>query len=167
MRNWRCQKNKLLTRPRYRSEIVGLKAYRECGYLPAGIVPAGIFLAVDAFSVCQYLLSRSPSRGCGYRGSVCRSHRCHFCQPLNREVSAFRSCHMDNRPSDLSERMAGSRKLSVLQETFSLPLDDARLKAREIINRESEGGYTPIVEQWRQLPDGHIEFTMRRVRTAD
>jgi hypothetical protein len=74
---------------------------------------------------------------------------------------------MDNRPSDLSERMAGSRKLSVLQETFTLPLDDARLKAREIINRESEGAYTPIVEQWRQLPDGHIEFTMRRVRTAD
>jgi hypothetical protein len=74
---------------------------------------------------------------------------------------------MDNRPSDLTERMAGSRKLSFLQETFSLPLDDARLKAREIINRESEGGYTPIVEQWRQLADGQIEFTMRRVRTTD
>jgi hypothetical protein len=63
--------------------------------------------------------------------------------------------------------MAGLRKLSDLQQTFTLPLDDARLKAREILNRESEGGYAPIVEQWRQLPDGQIEFTMRCVRTAD
>jgi glucose/arabinose dehydrogenase len=29
------------------------------------------------------------------------------------------------------------------------------------------GGYMTIVEQWRQLPDGQIEFTMRRLRAAD
>ena len=29
------------------------------------------------------------------------------------------------------------------------------------------GGYMTIVEQWRQLPSGEIEFTMRRLPTAD
>jgi hypothetical protein len=63
--------------------------------------------------------------------------------------------------------MMGSRNFSDLQETFTLPLDDARLKAREILGQGPQGGYMPIVEQWRQLPDGQIEFTMRRLRTVD
>jgi len=29
------------------------------------------------------------------------------------------------------------------------------------------GGYKMIIENWRQLPDGQIEFTMRRLPTAD
>jgi hypothetical protein len=29
------------------------------------------------------------------------------------------------------------------------------------------GGYMTIVEKWRQLPNGQIEFTMRRLPTAD
>jgi hypothetical protein len=29
------------------------------------------------------------------------------------------------------------------------------------------GGYMTIVANWRQLPDGQIEFTMRRLPTAD
>ena len=74
---------------------------------------------------------------------------------------------MDNRPRDLADRMVGSRKLSDLHETFTLSLDDARLKAREILNQNSQDGNMAIVEQWRQLPDGQIEFTTRRMRTAD
>jgi hypothetical protein len=74
---------------------------------------------------------------------------------------------MDNRPRNLADRMMGSRKLSDMHETFILSLDDARLKAREILDQRPQGGYMTIVEQWRQLPDGQIEFTMRRLRTAD
>ena len=74
---------------------------------------------------------------------------------------------MDNRPRDLADRMVGSRKLSDLHETFTLSLDDARLKAREILNQNPQDGNMAIVEQWRQLPDGQIEFTTRRMRTAD
>lgn len=74
---------------------------------------------------------------------------------------------MPNRPRDLVDRMAVPRKLSDLNETFILPLHDARLKAREILDQGPQGGYMPIVEQWRQLPDGQIEFTMRRLRAAD
>ena len=45
----RCGKNKLLTRPRYRLEIAGLvKRTASLAYLPAGVIPAGFLLEVDA-----------------------------------------------------------------------------------------------------------------------
>jgi len=50
---------------------------------------------------------------------------------------------------------------------FKLPIDAARRKAREIIDQAPQGNYTPVVENWRQLPNGQIEFTMRHLRTAD
>jgi hypothetical protein len=71
---------------------------------------------------------------------------------------------MANRPSDLADRMKGS---SDPHETFTLPLADARLKAREILDQSAQGGYWAIVEHWWQLPNGNIEFTMRRVIAAD
>jgi hypothetical protein len=66
------------------------------------------------------------------------------------------------RPRDLADRMSVQP-----QEIFTLPIDAARVKAREILDQCPSGGYTPIVENWRQLPDGQIEFTMRRLPTAD
>jgi hypothetical protein len=48
-----------------------------------------------------------------------------------------------------------------------LPLQAARLKARQILDEFPVGGYSAVVENWRQLPDGQIEFTMRRLPTAD
>ena len=56
----------------------------------------------------------------------------------------------------------------VLRETFRLPVEAARVKAREIISQTTpQGDHMTIVEQWRQLPDGHIELTMRRLRTSN
>jgi hypothetical protein len=72
---------------------------------------------------------------------------------------------MANRPSDLAERISNRREST--RETFRLPVEAARVKAREILDQFPQGGYTTIVEQWRQLPDGQIEFTMRRLLTAD
>ena len=66
------------------------------------------------------------------------------------------------RSPDLADRMSGIRP----PEIFTLPIDVARLKAREIINRP-QAGYMAVVENWRQLPDGQIEFTTRQLRTAD
>jgi hypothetical protein len=76
---------------------------------------------------------------------------------------------MADRPSELAERMSKRRERSgvSLRETFRLPVDAARVKAREILDQLPQGGYTTIVEQWRQLPDGQIEFTMRRLLGAD
>jgi hypothetical protein len=76
---------------------------------------------------------------------------------------------MANRPRDLADQMAGQHNLNdgSLHQTFTLPVEAARLKAREIIDQFPQGGYMTVVEHWRQLPDGHIEFTMCRLRTAD
>jgi hypothetical protein len=52
-------------------------------------------------------------------------------------------------------------------EIFRLPIEAARLKAREILNRIPQAGYTMVVENWRQLPDGQIEFTMRHLPMVD
>jgi hypothetical protein len=52
------------------------------------------------------------------------------------------------------------------RETFTLPVPAARVKARQILDQFPQGGYMTIVEHWRQLPDGQIEFMMRRLRTA-
>ncbi len=43
----------------------------------------------------------------------------------------------------------------------------ARLKARRILDEYPAGGYMTIVENWCQLPDGQIVFTVRRLPTAD
>ena len=67
------------------------------------------------------------------------------------------------RPRDLADRMSGIAQ----REIFTLPVDAARLKAREIIDQSPQSGYLPIVENWRQLSDGKIEFTMRRLPAAD
>jgi hypothetical protein len=73
---------------------------------------------------------------------------------------------MAHRPSDLAERMS-HRRVSNTSLTFTLPVDAARAKVREFLNEIPQGGYATVVEQWRQLPDGQIEFTARRFRTAD
>jgi hypothetical protein len=73
------------------------------------------------------------------------------------------------RPSDLAKRISDRRGADdgFLQETFTLPVEAARIKAREILDQFPRGGYSTIIEQWRQLPDGRIEFTMRRLWAAD
>jgi hypothetical protein len=70
---------------------------------------------------------------------------------------------MADRPSDLAERISNRRD----EVTFTLPVEVARAKVREFINEPAQGGYSTVVDQWRQIPDGQIEFTTRRFRTAD
>jgi hypothetical protein len=76
---------------------------------------------------------------------------------------------MAGRPRDLASRMAGRRQPSdgYLRETFKLPREQARQKARDFLARYPKGGYMSAVESWRELPGGEIEFTMRRLPSAD
>jgi hypothetical protein len=53
------------------------------------------------------------------------------------------------------------------RETFALPREQAREKAREVFRRYPKPAYMTEIESWRELPDGRIEFTMRRLPTAD
>jgi hypothetical protein len=72
-------------------------------------------------------------------------------------------CPMLVRPRDLADRFSGIRP----PETFTLPIETARLKAREILGSVPQAGTIAVVENWRQLPDGQIEFTMRHLPAAD
>jgi hypothetical protein len=67
------------------------------------------------------------------------------------------------RPRDLADRVSGPRQ----PEIYILPIDAARLKAREILDQSPQAGYMTVVENWRQLSDGQIEFTMRHLPAAD
>jgi hypothetical protein len=73
------------------------------------------------------------------------------------------------RPRDLASRMASRRKPDdgYLRESFTLPRDQARSRAREFLDRYPKAAYMSAVESWRELPDGAIEFTMRRLASAD
>ena len=77
-------------------------------------------------------------------------------------------------PRDLADRSSDLRDLrklkdddGSLRDIYTLPLNAARLKARQILNEYPTGGQVTILENWRQLPDGQIEFTMRRLPAAD
>ena len=67
------------------------------------------------------------------------------------------------RPRDLADRFSGIRQPKI----FTLPIESARLKAREILGSFPQAGSVAVVENWRQLADGRIEFTMRHLPTAD
>jgi hypothetical protein len=90
--------------------------------------------------------------------------------PIYNEAVVFVwSCDMVLRPRDLANRMGGRRGPDdgFLRETFSLPREKARTKARDFLTRYPKQAYMSGVESWRELPDGNIEFTMRRLRSAD
>ena len=77
------------------------------------------------------------------------------------------------RPHSIADRTRILHDLSkrkddrLAHENFRLPLQEARTKARQFISERPTGGYTTIIENWRQLSDGQIEFTIRRLPTAD
>jgi hypothetical protein len=78
------------------------------------------------------------------------------------------------RPADLAGRAAqrlargrGERAEGFRRETFALPREAARAKAREMFRRYPKAAYMTEIESWRELPDGRIEFTMRRLPSAD
>ena len=84
---------------------------------------------------------------------------------------------MADRPRDLAERMARRRKVGgksaeqagdgYLRESFTLPRAAARARAQAFFARYPKAGYMSEVEHWRELPGGEIEFTMRRLPSAD
>ena len=76
---------------------------------------------------------------------------------------------MANRPNNIAKRTSERHESdgALSRERFRLPVHVARLKAREILKQFPQNGYMTVVEHWRQLPGGQIEFTMLRLRAAD
>ena len=80
----------------------------------------------------------------------------------------------NDQPRDIARRLAQGRLRrkamradSFRRETFALPREAARAKAREMFTRFPKAAYMTEIESWRELPDDRIEFTMRRLPTAD
>jgi len=53
------------------------------------------------------------------------------------------------------------------RESYALPREQAQAKAREFLKKYPKAAYWSEVETWRELPGDVIEFTMRRLPTAD
>jgi len=56
---------------------------------------------------------------------------------------------------------------SFVRETYRLDREAARAKAREWFEQWPKAAYWTEVESWRALDGGFIEFTMRRLPSAD
>jgi hypothetical protein len=65
------------------------------------------------------------------------------------------------KPRDLADGMSSAIA------TFTLPIAEARTKAREVINRPPTDGIIPVVENWHLVSDGQIEFTVRNLQHSD
>jgi hypothetical protein len=74
-------------------------------------------------------------------------------------------------PRDLANRMAARAAKrgddGFHRETFTLPREAARLKAKEQFRKFPSAAYMTTIESWRVLPGDTIEFTMRRLKSAD
>ncbi len=68
---------------------------------------------------------------------------------------------------DHAMREAGGSAAAWKRETFKLPRDDARAKARQWFEQYPKAAYMTEIEFWRVLPDDKIEFTIRRLPSAD
>ncbi len=81
-------------------------------------------------------------------------------------------------PGDVARRLAERRTAASgrpaptqpgtwRRETYTLPRLEAREKAREWFSQFPKAAYMTEIEFWRDLGDGQIEFTIRRLPSAD
>jgi hypothetical protein len=72
-------------------------------------------------------------------------------------------------PRDVARRLSARRGDGDRwkRETFTLARLDARAKAREWFDLYPKAAYMTEIEFWRELEDGRIEFTIRRLPSAD
>ena len=74
---------------------------------------------------------------------------------------------LDARLDRSRAEKAGKPRDGFLRETFVLPRDDARTKAREWFDRFPKQAYWTEIESWFERPGDVIEFTIRRLPAAD
>ena len=75
-------------------------------------------------------------------------------------------------PRDIVSRQLKRSRESGLEpgfvrQTYRLKRTDARVKAQEWFDRFPKAAYWTQVETWKVLDEDVIEFTMRRLPTAD
>ncbi len=73
-------------------------------------------------------------------------------------------------PGDIARRIRAKNAVRGdfwRRETFTLPRPEARARAREWFDRYPKAAYMTEIEFWRELDDDRIEFTIRRLPSAD
>ncbi|UIY28391.1 hypothetical protein LZK73_15815 [Neorhizobium galegae] len=65
------------------------------------------------------------------------------------------------------QEKAGERQGMFVRQTFQLSRKKPAKKARQWFDEFPKAAYWTEVESWRQLEGDQIEFTMRRLPTAD
>ena len=72
-----------------------------------------------------------------------------------------------HRQSQTAAGSSGKKSGMFIRETFCMSREDARQKARQWFADYPKAAYWTEVESWRQLDGDQIEFTMRRLPSAD
>ena len=77
-------------------------------------------------------------------------------------------------PADIARRLASrarahteSAKGAWRRETYTLKRGEAREKARDYFLKFPKAAYMTEIESWRELSGDRIEFTIRRLPSAD
>ena len=76
---------------------------------------------------------------------------------------------LDGLKNSLSRQRGSARPVAdgFMRESFVLPREHARAKAREWFDRWPKQAYWTAVESWAERSDDTIEFTLRRLPAAD
>jgi len=79
-------------------------------------------------------------------------------------------------PSDIARRLgkrvrartdSAAQRGAWRRETYTLPRAEARDKARDYFLKFPKAAYMTEIESWRELSGDRIEFTIRRLPSAD
>jgi hypothetical protein len=95
--------------------------------------------------------------------------------PIEALFERVRNCVVSGqqkKPAEIARRLAKrgqteSRESAWRRETYTLKRGAARDKAREYFLKFPKAAYMTEIESWRELPDDCIEFTIRRLPSAD
>ena len=74
-------------------------------------------------------------------------------------VASARSREPDGRPAQAGRRLSARDLHAAARQ--------GQDRARDFLDRYPKAAYMSAVESWRELPGGDIEFTMRRLASAD
>ena len=164
-----CEDNENLTHRRYRAAIAGFVTHTaRLIYNNSRRLPGGNFSLKPSPPPGGYPIQVLPNGG--YLGNLYRHYKNDLTGPASGLCLSPRELKLwpiDQTILPSACPNGAESDGAFLRETFTLPVEAARLKAREILNQASQGGYMAVVEHWRQLPDGQIEFAMRRLRAAN
>jgi hypothetical protein len=95
--------------------------------------------------------------------------------PIEARFERVRKCVVSGQqktPAGIARRLAKRgqtepREGAWRRETYTLERGAARDKAREYFLKFPKAAYMTEIESWRELPDDRIEFTIRRLPSAD